>query len=81
MKIIKEMLDIQTFFFFFFFSEFGSNLKCHNLMRSIILRNVTQFYRIVTHIRFEPNFRKKYWNVKYFSNYNSHIPLILLDNI
>jgi hypothetical protein len=29
----SEMLDIQTFFFF---SEFGSNLICHNPMRSII---------------------------------------------
>jgi hypothetical protein len=39
------MLDIQTLFFL----EFSSNLMCQNPMRSIILRNVSQSHRIVTH--------------------------------
>jgi hypothetical protein len=51
------MLDIQKpsssffsffSFFFFFFSEFDSNLMWHNFTKSIVLKNVVQFYRIVT---------------------------------
>jgi hypothetical protein len=63
----QDILDVrfmhvqETLFFFFrnvrhsnifFSSEFGSNLMCHNLMRSIILKNVihqvgTKFWKKV----------------------------------
>jgi hypothetical protein len=39
---------------------------CHNLMKSIILRNVSQSHKIVTH-QVETKFWKKVLDVKYFS--------------
>jgi hypothetical protein len=41
----RGMLDIQTLFLL----EFGSNIMCHNPMKSIILENLSQSHRIVTH--------------------------------